>query len=65
METNIRCNNKNIQKIKLKKNINMDNKYFKNGNISKLFLDKIPQSAAVNESVNLAKNMDIKQAQIL
>ena len=30
-----------------------------------IFLDKIPKSAAVNESVNLSKNMDINQALIL
>lgn len=30
-----------------------------------IFLDKVPKSAAVNESVNLAKDMDIKQVRIL
>ena len=40
----------------------MDIKYFKNGDLSIVFLNKIPKSAAVNESVNLAKRYGHKSS---
>ena len=40
----------------------MDFEYFKNGIYQIVFLDKIPKSAAVNESVNLAKRYGHKSS---
>ena len=64
MEINIRCNNNKTLKNKNEKISTWVLNILRMGIYQILFLDKIPQSAAVNESVNLAKDMDINQVQI-
>lgn len=56
---------KKYSKIKLKKISPWILNILRMGIYQIIFLDKIPKSAAVNESVNLAKDMDIVQVQIL